>query len=599
LHAHSFGLRDRTSVVDDTLQRLVGDFTVRKMRPETRRFYEELSYPAEWLEDSERYESDDSYVMFDPDWGEPLPPIPEQTVDIIVRQNAGHCPDAPAIVYLGNTVSYGELHTLVGSAAAVLQNKGVRSGDVVAVMVPTSAMHWVIFFALARLGAVHCGVNVMYQADELRFVLDDAKPRVIVCVDRLLPVVAQATSGTAAMTVFTVSIADLADPGFAPYPALDTWWPSPGQVQSASVPAFLDQMRKTRPLLDAVPVADVRTEVGQIVYTAGTTGRPKGVLQTHYNLMHNAVTHTMAMPGVGSPVTISILPLFHTGGFFVYSLPTFVRGGTVIPRPLFDPGDFLGCVQRHAVNVLFGPPTLYAALLQRGVDRADLGSVRICATGAAPIPADLPRRWKETTGLDLYGGWGMSELNSLGTFNALPGKPTPDTLGVPVVGEVRVTVDGRVAARKIKGDIEFRGLQVSRGYLGRPEDAEESFGADGWLRTGDIGYVDHADALHYVDRKKDLLVVSGYNVSPAEIEATLLRHPRIVDVAVVGDSDPYRGEVPIAFVVGDVTPEDIESYCRAHLAAIKVPRRVEVVAALPKNSMGKTLRRELPTRRTG
>ncbi|EUA56270.1 AMP-binding enzyme family protein [Mycobacterium intracellulare 1956] len=417
------------------------------MKVETRKFYEELGYPEQWLGEAERYRAEDAYVMFDPDWAEPLPPIPEETVDVIVRANAGQRPDAPAIVYLGHTITYGELHALVGRAAAVLQSNGVRRGDVVAVMVPTSAMHWIVFFALARLGAVHCGVNVMYRADELRFVLDDAEPRVIVCLDKLLPVVERATVGAARTSVFTVSIADLADPGFAPYPGLDAWWPSSDEAENSSAPNLLDQMMKTRPRMHPAEVGDVRVEVGQIVYTAGTTGRPKGVLQSHYNLIHNAITHTAAMPGVSTPVTVSILPLFHTGGFFVYSLPTFVRGGTVIPRPLFEPGDFMGCVQQHAANVLFGPPTLYAALVQRGVERAALRGVRICATGAAPIPADLPRRWKAMSGLDLHGGWGMSELNSLGTFNALPGKPTPDTLGVPVVGEVRVTVDGRVAAR--------------------------------------------------------------------------------------------------------------------------------------------------------
>ena len=219
------------------------------MKSETRQFYEELGYAAEWLEEAERYRTDDSYVMFDPDWAEPLPPIPEQTIDAIVRQNAEHCPDAPAIVYLNRIITYGELHALVGRAAALLENYGVSRGDVVAVMMPTSAMHWVVFFALARLGAVHCGVNVMYRADELRFVLDDAKPRVIVCLDKLLPVIEQATSGTAPTTVFTVSIADLADPGFTPYPGLDAWWPSTGQPQFASAPALLDQMMKTRPRL--------------------------------------------------------------------------------------------------------------------------------------------------------------------------------------------------------------------------------------------------------------------------------------------------------------------------------------------------------------
>ncbi|WAJ43591.1 class I adenylate-forming enzyme family protein [Mycobacterium sp. Aquia_216] len=567
------------------------------MNADLRQWFEGIGYPANWLAEADCYAPDDAYVMFDPQWAEPLPPIPEQTVDVVVRRQAAERPDELAIIYLDRSISYGELHELVGRAAAVLRGCGVTRGDVVAVMVPTSAMHWVIFFALARLGAVHCGVNVMYRAEELRFLLDDAAPRVIICLDELLPVIEQAADGRSQTTVFTVSITDLADPEFAPYPGLDAWWPSPGR-RPAAAPALLDEMMTAQPLLNPACVADVREQIGQIVYTAGTTGRPKGVLQSHYNLMHNAVTHTLAMPGVSIPVTLSILPLFHTGGFFVYSLPTFVRGGTVIPRPLFDPGDVLRCVQRHSLNVLFGPPTFYVALLKHGLEHTDLSGIRVCSTGAAPIPAALPQRWREATGLQLHGGWGMSELNSLGTFNGLPGKPTHGTLGVPVVGEVRVTVDGCVAAREIEGEIEFRGLQVSKGYLGRPEDTEASFGADGWLRTGDIGYLDQHGALRYVDRKKELLFVSGYNVAPAEIEATLLQHPRITDAAVVGEDDPYRGEIPVAFVVGDVTPDEVESYVREHLAAFKVPRRVEVVDALPKNAMGKTLKQELRARRT-
>jgi long-chain acyl-CoA synthetase len=571
---------------------------MRNMKEYLVRWFEKLGYPANWLAEAESYAPEDAYVMFDPKWGDQLPAIPEQTVDVIVRRQAAERPDEPAIIYLDRTLSYGELHELVGRAAAVLRGCGVTRGDVVAVMVPTSAMHWVIFFALARLGAVHCGINVMYRAEEVRFVLDDAAPRVVICLDELLPVIKEATGGRALTSVFTVSITDLADPGFVPYPGLHMWWPTASPRRPGSAPAFLDQMMTTEPLLDPVGIADVRREIGQIVYTAGTTGRPKGVLQSHYNLMHNAVTHTLAMPGVNTPVTLSILPLFHTGGFFVYSLPTFVRGGTVVPRPLFDPGDVLRCVQQHSLNVLFGPPTFYVALLQHGLDGTDLSGIQICSTGAAPIPAALPNRWKSATGLQLHGGWGMSELNSLGTFNGLPGKLTPGTLGVPVVGEVRVTVDGSVAPREIEGEIEFRGLQVSRGYLGRPKDTEASFGADGWLRTGDIGYLDQWGALHYVDRKKELLVISGYNVSPAEIEARLLQHPRITDAAVIGEDDPYRGEIPVAFVVGEITPEEVESYVRDHLATFKVPRRIEVVDALPKNAMGKTLKQQLHVRRT-
>ncbi|HEU4360839.1 MAG TPA: AMP-binding protein [Mycobacterium sp.] len=564
------------------------------MKPDVRQFLASVGYPPEWLADAERYDRDDAYVAFDPGWAETIPAIPRQSVDAIIQRQARERSDTPAIVYLGRTLTYGELHTLVGRAAAVLSGAGVGLGDVVAVMVPTSAMHWVIFFALARLGATHCGVNVMYRPEELRFLLGDVQPKAIVCADELLPVVEQAVDASMRAALFTVSARDLADPDFVAYQGLERSW-NYRRAESTAVPALMDQMRTVQPILDSVSIDDVHSRVGQIIYTAGTTGTPKGVLQTHYNLVHNAVTHTIAMPGVDTPVTVSALPLFHTGGFFVYSLPTFVRGGTVIPRPLFDPVDTLGVIQEHAVNVLFGPPTLYAAFLARGVDRFDLSSLMVCATGAAPIPAALPDRWKQATGLDLHGGWGMSELNSLGTFNGLPGKPTPGTLGLPVVGEVRITVDGHVAARGIAGEIEFRGMQVSAGYLGRPEDTQAAFASDGWLKTGDVGLIDDADALHYVDRKKDLIFVSGYNISPAEIEATLLRHPNIADAAVVAERDPYRGEIPVAFVVGAVTGAEVEIYCRQHLAAIKTPRKVIVVDALPKNALGKTLKRQLST----
>ena len=565
------------------------------MKPNAQRLLERTGYPSQWLTEAERYGVDDAYVAFDPDWAEEIPPIPRQTVDAIIRRHANERPDAPAIVYLGRTMTYGELHILIGRAAAVLSRSGVGRGDVVAVMVPTSAVHWVIFFALARLGATHCGVNVMYQPDEIRFLLNDAQPTVIICLDQLLAVVQQATNSSSRAVLFTVSTTDLADPDFTPYRNLEKSW-NYARQHPVAVPTFMNEMLGASPILNQTPIDDLQTEIGQIVYTAGTTGNPKGVLQSHYNLMHNAVTHTIAMPGVQTPVTVSALPLFHSGGFFVYSLPAFVRGGTVIPRPLFDPEDTLGCIQQHSVNVLFGPPTLYAAFMAHSLHQFDLSSLQICATGAAPIPAALPQRWQKATGLELHGGWGMSELNSLGTFNGLPGKPVPGTLGLPVVGEVRITVDGEVAARGVEGEIEFRGMQVSNGYLGRPEDTKAAFRADGWLSTGDVGLIDEADALHYVDRKKDLIFVSGYNISPAEIEATLLRHPRIADAAVVPEHDPYRGEIPVAFVVGGVTPEEVESYCRTQLAAIKTPRKVVVVDALPKNALGKTLKRQLSTK---
>lgn len=556
-----------------------------------------IGYPQAWLTEAAAYAAHDAYTVFDPRWADEVPEIPEATVDVIVQRQARQRPDAAAIVYLDRTITYRELHDLVGRAAAVLRDSGVGRGDVVAVMVPTSAIHWIVFFALARLGATHCGVNVMYQREELEYVLADAQPTVLVCLDQFLPVVEQIRPDARLDKVFTVTLRDLADQDFRPYPALHDWWHAPA-VHAQWADALTEAMDRAAPLTDTAEV-DARNEIGQIIYTAGTTGHPKGVLQTHFNLVHNAMTHTLAMPGIEVPVTYSTLPMFHTGGFFVYSLPTFARGGTVIPRPLFDPGDALSCIEKHSVNAFFGPPTLFLALLEYGLDDFDLSSVEFFATGAAPVPVDLPDRWQAAIGAELGLGWGMSELNSLGTFNGLPGRRGPGTLGVPVVGEMRVTLDGTVVAKNVDGEIEYRGMQVSRGYLGNPDETEATFTASGWLRTGDIGRIDDAGALNYVDRRKDLIFASGYNISPAEIENTLLSHPGITDAAVIGEPHSYRGEVPVAFVVGVISPEEIISYCRERLAAIKVPARVVVLEQLPKNTMGKTLKRTLRTTGSG
>ncbi|WP_084215888.1 class I adenylate-forming enzyme family protein [Pseudonocardia spinosispora] len=559
---------------------------------DTVRLMRGLGYPEAWLEEAAEYGDEDAYVAFDPSWVGEFPEIPEQTVDQLVRRQAEKSPNSPALRYLGRTLSYADFEDLIGRAAGVLRAQGVGKGDVVAVMVPTSAMHWVVFFALARLGAVHCGVNVMYRADELSYQLADAGANAIVCLDHFLPLVEGLPPEVRPTHVLSTTLGDLADPTFQPYGSLHDWWKPHGGTGSSATP-LLEAMRSVEPIRESSD-ADVRTELGQIVYTSGTTGRPKGVMQTHYNMIHNALTHTLAMVTTTTPVTYSPMPMFHTGGFFVYSLPVFARGGVVVPRPLFDPSDALACITEERVNVLFGPPTLFAALLAHGLDGYDLAGIEICATGAAPVPKDLARRWKAATGLVMRSGWGMSELNSLGTYNALPGRTDLNTVGVPVVGEMRVVnVSRDVVGRDEVGEIEFRGMQVSRGYLGKPDETAITFQPDGWVRTGDAGLINRNGFLEYVDRIKDLIIVSGYNVAPAEIEAVIRAVPGVTEVAVVGEPHEYKGEVPVAYVSGDVTERAVLDFCQQKLSKIKVPARVQVMEELPKSSMGKVMKGRL------
>lgn len=560
--------------------------------------FNRIGYPPAWIEDAQRYGSADAYVAFQEHWAPGLPEIPNVRVDALLRSAARERPDDDALIELGRTIGYRELDTLVDRCASLLHDQGVGRGDIVAVMLPTSAAHWMCFFAATRIGAVHCGVNIMSSPAELAALLDDCRPRALIHLNRFAVLVDGLPKGLLPKVRFQCRLDALAAPDYSPYPALEPLWRAPLSV-SETVDLF-EAMPQQAPDEPYECDLNARSEPAQIVYTSGTTGVAKGALQSHFSLVHNALTHAHISRTTGRRVNFTVLPMFHTGGFLLWGLPTLASGGTVIPRPLFDPGDALAVIEQHRVSLLFGPPTLFLALLQHPrCAKADLSSLEVCATGAGPVPAELPKRWQEATGIPLAIGWGMTELNTMGTYNAMPGALAPGTIGFPVMGEVKISDDeGRVVRRGELGEIRFRGLQLSMGYLNKPAETRESFGTDGWFSTGDLGTIDPEGRLHFVERKKDLIIASGYNISPAEIEAVLVKHPRITDAGVVGALDPYRGETVVAFVVGNVDRTEVQKHCRASLSAYKVPSRIEVVAELPRNSTGKILRRELRKRIT-
>jgi long-chain acyl-CoA synthetase len=345
-----------------------------------------------------------------------------------------------------------------------------------------------------------------------------------------------------------------------------------------------------------------KQDVMKIIYTSGTTGNSKGAMETHYNLVHNTITHAQILPP--KPINFTFLPMNHTGGYMAFQLPTFHRGGTVIPRPMFDVEDAFEAIQAHKVNTLFGPPTFYTALLSHPkFSQYDLSSLTRVSSGAAPVSDALMTAWKEKTGTTLSAGWGGTETNTMGTWSRLKNKEKLLSDGVPFIGEIKIVDEkGEVVPRGKAGELLFRGLQVSKGYFNKPEETKAAFQQDGWFRSGDAGYIDNDDFLHYVDRIKDLIIASGYNIAPAEVEATILQQPSVKEAAVVGWPDDYRGETVKAFVViadeykGKVTEQEIIDFCRTKIASFKVPTIVEFIDALPRNMMGKALRRVLRDR---
>ncbi len=565
-------------------------------------FYEGIGYPGKWLEEATRYGPNDSYVMYEPGWDEPLPPIPRISIYDLFRQTAQKNPESAALVFLDRVISYAELDEMINRFAGLLLDLGVKKGDFVATMLPNSPQHWVAFYAAARIGAVHAPFNVMYKGEEIAYQLEDCGARTVITLDLFYPHFARLKEELGIENLIVTNIKEFAAPDFEVYETLKPFWAHDKKAIEGTVD-FVGGLEEHDPVQVPVDI-DPEQDIAQIIYTAGTTGKSKGAMQTHLNMVHNSITHTLISKCTGKPVNYSVLPMFHTGGFFLFPLPTLYRGGTVITVPIFDPEHALKTISDHKVNVLFGSPTLYLGLLQHPALKSfDLSSLETTAAGAAPVPEELKQVWQKSTGIPLAVGWGMTELNTAGSYNLLNKKQNLASIGVPLVGEAKIVDNkGNVAPRGQIGEILYRGLQVSKGYFNKPEDTEACFQKDGWFCTGDAGHLDEEGFIHFSDRIKDLVIASGYNIAPVEVEYTIIKHPGVLEAAVVGIPHKYRGETIKAFVVlkdefkDKVDEEEITGFCKERLATFKVPKMLEFVEALPKNPLGKTLRRVLRER---
>lgn len=536
-----------------------------------------------------------SYIAFDPAWGyEKMPPVPEIPLYELIRQSAVKHRDKTALVSLDKTITYAEMDDYSNRLANGLVKMKVKKGERVATMLPNCAQHVIAFHGIIKAGAISVPCNVMMKGEELAYILNDSGAETIICLDLFYPLLQSIVSRTQVKNVITVHLQDFSD-------------------ESAWVPPLLDREKQTFSntvdLMDILnqdapqppqPEIDPRRDLALILYTAGTTGFPKGVMETHYNMVYNCLSHSHLMGLDEKAVNLQIMPMFHTSGYFLGLHPVLYRGGTVVLMPMFDPGELLKIIDRYKVNVLFAPPTLYVALVNHPeLSRYDLTHFKLATGCGAPVPTALQQKWKELTGVDLTNGWGMTETNC-GGIMSLPFKKNLDSIGVPVAGEVKIVdPDGKTLPRGEVGEICFRGPQVAMGYWNKPEETARTFGDDGWLHTGDAGYMDMDGFVYFVDRLKDLIISSGYNISPFEVESLIMKHPAVSETAVIGIPDPYRGETVKAFITlkaefrDKVSVEDLDRYCRENMATYKRPRVIELVDELPKSAVGKVLKRKL------
>jgi long-chain acyl-CoA synthetase len=495
----------------------------------------------------------------------------------VLPASASERRDKPAILAGDRNITYGELDDRVGRVAGALEAAGVRKGDRVALVLGNTPEFVEALHGAWRIGAVAAPLNVMLTPEEAGYVLADAEATVVVTDPALLPTVLAVRDRIASLEHVLVT-------GRGPAPAGTVSYES--ALESASPPTAPDLGEEDLALLS---------------YTAGTTARPKGAMLTHGNLLANLeqMAEVPALAEAESDVVLLALPLFHIYALNVILGITLREGATAVLVERFDPVATLELVERHRVTVLFGAPPMFAAWLQAAGQREfDLSSVRLAVSGAAPLPGNVLEAFRDRLGVTIWEGYGLTETAPAVTTNALGEEAKPDSIGLVLPGvEVRLVDEhGEEVEDGDPGEIVVRGPNVFQGYWNRQEESEAAF-RDGWLRTGDVAYRDQDGYLFIVDRTKDLVIVSGFNVFPKEVEDAIARHPKVAEVVVIGVPDERTGEAVKALIVPTqgqtLTEDEVLEHCRGTLARFKWPRTIELVDSLPKHVTGKVLRRAL------
>jgi len=485
-------------------------------------------------------------------------------------------PDKPALIDGERVLTYRALRDRVAAVAAGLRARGVVPADRVAILSMNRAEYVEVLFAAARLGAIAVPLNWRLAAPEVAFQIGDSGPKVLV-VDPALSSLAQTvrTHPEAERVEACVCFEGDGPPlaGAVSYAAL---------LQGGTSPA---EGKFDDPLL--------------IMYTSGTTGRPKGAVLTQATQLWNSVNIGTSIDLTSADVTLNLLPMFHTGGIGLFTLPSLHHGATAVLQRIFDPEETTRLIVRHGVTAMLGVPVIYLALLASEAFRgADLSRTRF-SCGGAPCPLAVIEAFRER-GLLFQQGYGLTETAP--TCLLIPAADAFRKAGSAGKAAVHVEVrvvddDGRDVRPDAIGEVWTRGPNLFSGYWHRPDATAEAFSDDGWFKTGDLARIDAEGFIYIVDRKKDMIISGGENVYPAEIEDVLYRHPAIADVAVIGIPHERWGETPRAIVVlkpgAQLTAEDVVAFCDGRLARYKIPRSVAFVDALPRNAAGKVLKRQL------
>lgn len=544
----------------------------------------------------------------------------EQPVFSFLDDTAARAPNRLAIIFGGMELTFAELHNLANRFANALKSLGVKRGDKVAIHLPNCPQFAIAYYGVLKAGATFTPMSPLLAPREALFQLNDSETRFLISLDLIYPGLAPLIPDTSVEKVITTSIADCYNSIIQPLKPLE----------KIPVPETLDMSDLLKEHSEEALGADIdpRSDLAHLAYTGGTTGSPKGVMLTHYNVVVNTIQYAHWWTGAqietqnGVPVRVFpegvdpvkdritapdqetalvVVPWFHAMGTVGYLNQMVYSGNTMVVFPRFDAVEYLGAIKKYKATVLGGAPQLYIPLVNASdFDTYDLSGIKIAASGAAPLAMPvLDKMLKAFSGV-VCEGYGMTECSMGATMNP------PDrsrirhgSVGIPVFDTECKAVDlatGEDLPPGVEGEICIKGPQVMKGYWKKPDETAAVL-KDGWLHTGDIGKIDDDGYLYITDRKKDMIIYKGYNVYPRELEEIIFAHPAVEQCAVVGRADMQAGEVPVAFVQclkgATVSEQEILEHVNNQVAAYKKIRGIKFVEAMPVSPAGKVLKREL------
>ena len=521
----------------------------------------------------------------------PLKSVPQAFDEATERD-----PRRTAVVFYGRRISYGELREATDRLACALARLGVKKGDRVALYLLNSPQFIIAYFAALKCGATVTPISPVYTSHEVRFQLEDSGARVAICQDILYEKVAK--SGAALDFAVVTNVAEY-------LPPLKRLFASKAEVTGKA--HWLQDLLKAHPAEPPQVAIDPKTDLAALPYTGGTTGNPKGVMLTHYNLVaaQTMGQATFSVFEPGKEVILAFLPFFHIYGQVVIMLNGLCQGNLLVLFTSPDTEAILEAMERYRATVFYGVPTLYEYLKDhKDTNKTDWKRLKLVLSGADTLHESTMQGWARRTGSSIVEGYGLSETCATSHVNPLH-RPKSGSFGCPIPGMQAAVVDPEtleLVAPGQTGELVLSGPNVMQGYWKRPEETARAFierAGIRWMRTGDIVRMDEEGYFHFYDRSKDLIKYKGYSIFAKDVEDVLYGHPQVKAAGVIGVPDPAVGQRIKAIVVlqgdarGKVSEDEIKAYCRQSLAEYKVPHVVEFRGELPKTDVGKVSRREL------